>query len=144
MMLAGWNPLWVGFSSDPLERMRFFNAVPQALIVSMGVAFMIIGGVSLCSKSSERKTPISYWIAEHAFALYLTHMLALRLVHRHVPSTGIGFWGLLFIVFLSSGVLAAIVRWCIERPALALRSRLLTGVNPAGEAVVRRNPTNPR
>lgn len=128
-----WNPHWVGLTPAPEERMGMYNAVWQFLLVSIGTALLIGAGVARYERGRRDDLPGSAWLADHAYTLYLTHLLARDCVMRFLPDDGRGFAVALIAAFALSITFAVALRTLVEKPGLRWRDRLLSPAVPAAE-----------
>lgn len=117
-----WMPALGGGTSDPLERLRWFNAVPGFLLLSVGAALTIPWALQL-----RTPQPISRMlavVADHTYAIYLVHEAARDLVIR-VGRTLVmpaPLWWM--SVLLVTALMAALLHRFVERPGLDLRDRV--------------------
>lgn len=122
-IVAGtWNPWWTGFGSDGVDRMAFFPAVPGFVVVSVGVALLL----PLAETARVRSVALgagTLFVAEHAYALYLTHDQILRFTGG--VSQRYGFWPALVVTFVLAFAVAVGLRRLVERPVLVVRDRWL-------------------
>ncbi len=119
--ISAWWPGLVGTGVRSSERLLFFNAVWQFLGVGLGTGLMIIGGVALHERGVSLKIPGSLWLAEHAYVLYLCHLIPPAWVAKGQP-----FW-LGFVYSVAASMLIAVVlRQLVELPGLRLRNRVLS------------------
>ncbi len=123
-----YNP-WA-YDWTPEDYMSFFSMVPASFGVSLGVALLLPLSSSAPITNSSWWQRILTWIAEHAYALYLTHVavyfwlvvLAGPLIADHFPSHAYlvavtAMWGCSFAA-------AILLRTCIEKPGLRFRNWL--------------------
>lgn len=122
---ASFTPWFTGEGIAGTERMRFFPAVPGFLLVSVGVASCIPWASQARLTRRWLAVPVTF-VADHAYALYLTHEQvagSVRALARARPFTS--FWLLLATVTVVSFLAAATLRTVVERPFLRLRDRWL-------------------
>jgi peptidoglycan/LPS O-acetylase OafA/YrhL len=127
-----WMPYLSGWGYDGTDRMRYFPAVPGFFLVSLGVALLL-------PAAQQDLTPRWWmrparWLADHAYALYLTHELAHDAVLRWMPWT----WPFpvqIAAAFLGAGLLAVALRQLVEKPALRWRDRVQGRATGQGAAV---------
>jgi peptidoglycan/LPS O-acetylase OafA/YrhL len=116
-----WNPFLAGFTTDPRERLAFFPAVPGFFVIAIGVAFML-PSASL-PRAPTRVSRLLAGIADHAYALYLTHELARDAVVAALGRFALPFAVILACVVAGTVCFALILRRFIESPALRYRDR---------------------
>lgn len=121
ILLATWSPWATGTGIEGVDRMRFFAAVPGFLIVSLGTGALVPWAATVRFASAWALAPIR-WVAEHAYALYLTHELAIEAGRRLSPDS---FSRAVPIVLLLAGLFAVLLRSGVEQPVLKWRDRWL-------------------
>lgn len=115
VLLCAFNP-WA-FAWTEMDRTGWFASVPSLLGVSLGVALLLPAATSL----PPIRAPWVTWIAEHAFALYLTHVFGYTIAARLLHVSG---FPLLVAMLLCAGLCAVVLRLTVERPGLWMRDRL--------------------
>lgn len=121
---ATWAPWVAGFTGAPEERMAFFPAVLGFVLVSTGTAAML----PLASRDAHASRWLAapfVFVAEHAYALYLTHQQVGGEVNHLLRKTGAPFGVIFAVAVAASFGCAWLLRRFVEVPGLALRDRLL-------------------
>ncbi len=119
---SSWNPLATGWTAETSERMGWFAAVPAFSFVSIGVALTIPLAVNAQVHSTFWPRIVS-WISEHAYSIYLTHMLALDFATNTASWYALPFGFSLSIGILMALALSSALRSGVEKPGLRLRDR---------------------
>lgn len=120
LVASQWLPLLTGATADPRERLGFYNAVPGFFVVSLGVAFLLPWATSW--RAPRIVARLLAVVADHAYALYLTHELARDAVTQALAGRTLPFALWLVLVVLASALLAAGLRAGVERRGLGWRA----------------------
>jgi peptidoglycan/LPS O-acetylase OafA/YrhL len=117
-----------------LDRLEFFPAVPGFLAISIAVGLLVPGANSWrnAPKPFER---ITVWIAEHAYALYLTHELARGVASKIAPLVGLGWLGRWVAALGTAALLAMVLRRLVEQPALKARDAYVGWLSRTPDAI---------
>jgi peptidoglycan/LPS O-acetylase OafA/YrhL len=121
---ATWAPWLAGYGIDGSDRMALFPAVAGFALVSIGVGLAIPLAVQARIRATWIATP-AVFVADHAYALYLTHEQAIGVAGRAAAWWGLGFWPALGIAAALSLGVAVVLRRMVEIPALSYRDRWL-------------------
>lgn len=114
-----WWPFLAGATSNPLERMTWFNAVPGFFLVSLGTALVIPLAASWNAPGRLGRAWAVF--ADHAYATYLVHELARDAVVALVGSRAMTFGGWLAACVVATALGAAALRGLVELPGLRWR-----------------------
>ncbi len=123
LMATPWMPFLGGTSSDRLERMGWFNAVPGFLVVGLGTALVL--PLAVRWEAGDRA---GRWVARAAnlvYATYLTHELARDAVLAALGEREVGFPTTLVAVLTACAAFAWTLHRFVEAPALSWRERVV-------------------
>ncbi|MBI3548718.1 MAG: acyltransferase [Elusimicrobia bacterium] len=123
--VAAFCPGLTGWTSADAERMRFFNAVPGMTFASLGVALALPLAAAPSGRADSLLKDAAAWVADHAYALYLTHDLAIALARLGTQHLGAGFWLSAPSAALFAIAFAIVLRAAVELPGLAWRESVL-------------------
>ena len=121
---SSYNP-WT-FAWIEGDRMSWFGVVPQFFGVSLGTALMLPLASGASSGGAWWKSWIT-WVAEHAYALYLTHTVVYFVVMVSVAETirlvvpRHAYWLTTATMLAGALVAAWLLRTAVEKPGLRLR-----------------------
>jgi peptidoglycan/LPS O-acetylase OafA/YrhL len=123
-----YNP-WA-YDWTPDDYRSYFGMVPASFGVSLGVALLLPLSATVPATSSTWWQRILTWIAEHAYTLYLTHVivffwvlyLAGSVIAEHFPSHA--YLVAITSMWACSFAAAILLRACIEKPGLRFRDWL--------------------
>ncbi|WP_242371188.1 acyltransferase family protein [Anaeromyxobacter sp. SG26] len=130
VVASTFTPWATGSGVDGLDRMRFFAAVPGFFMVSLGVALMIPWASSAPVRHRWIALP-AVFVAEHAYALYLTHEQVIGAVKRLVVR-GLPYAVAPVAVAIGAVLVAVALRQLVEKPGLKLRERMLVSRGRVG------------
>lgn len=131
LIATPWMPWLAGGSSDRLERMLLFNAVPGFLLVSIGTALVLPWATRV---SFPR--PVSALlaaVADHAYALYLVHELARDGVLAGFRGAVMPAAAWIALAVGVSVAFAVLLRRLVELPGLRFRDRAATAQAPSSD-----------
>ena len=128
ILISNWGPTFSGNSIQGGVPLTGYSVVFLLCLVYLGVALLIVLGTSE-KFYDQLRVPGSRWLADHAYALYLTHELSIWTLKNWIPKTfqweplQIHFGLSLVLAFLLSCVFSIILRNAVELPGLRLRAR---------------------
>ena len=123
-----WIPAIGGGTSEPLERLLWFNAVPGFFVVSGGAALLMPWALQLRTPELISR-PLAV-LADHTYAIYLVHEAARDLV-LHIGRSrkwSCASWWILSLAM--TALMAALLHRYVERPGLERRERAATSAPP--------------
>lgn len=122
-----YNPLLGPWGNVALQRFPLF--VPGFLGISLGVGLLLPAAVAIPVNPRRPAARIVTWIAEHAYALYLTHLIAFHCVEvldglARARGVDAPFSLRLAVAVLACVAFAAALRFTVELPAIRWRDRI--------------------
>lgn len=124
-----WWPFLAGATSNPAERMTWFNAVPGFFLVSLGTALVLPFAASWHAPEPIGRALAAF--ADHAYATYLVHEVARDAVASLLGPRVMPFamWFTACLVATALGAMA--LRRLVELPGLRWRDRQLRAASTA-------------
>lgn len=126
-IFATWNPLLTGESYSVQERLTYYSAVPQFFIVSLAVCLVVPICMQTCHATrgnlSKGLSLLLFFVADHAYAVYLVHELSRDLLLKKLCNWVSDFWLLFIGSLVLTFIFAFFLRLFVEKPALKLRSK---------------------
>jgi peptidoglycan/LPS O-acetylase OafA/YrhL len=120
LVVFTYNPWAYGWHEA--DRMSFFAAVPGFFGISAGAAMLLPAAVRSTTAKPTWWSGAATWIAEHAYALYLTHTTVFGIAWRWLGTKSMPYF-ILAIGMLSVALLVAwLLRHAVEVPGLRFRS----------------------
>lgn len=100
-------------------------------VLSFGFGLLVLAATDPNGWLGRRELPGVCWLATVSYSLYLSHKIAMHLVHEHIaPSMESQGW-LLFAIYVAAILLCgAALHYLVERPGLRLRDRLAARSTP--------------
>lgn len=150
-MLRAFRPLWwqrlqahstallfgagaVFYLCAQIPLMSMAGATLLFPLVALGCAALVVSITSPSSYLARRRVPGAQTLAVLAFSLYLTHRQIYHWLDTLVPQLSEQSTIVATAGYIAASLLgAALLYWLVERPALALRRRLLTAPQAGGK-----------
>ncbi len=116
------------------NRVSFSAIVFGFPIIAVGYGFWVLSAISPSSFLYQLKSSLTAFIATLSFSMYLIHKSVRYLCHKHLSIL----WAIdkdsvlmFFICLAATFLLALLLRYIVEKPALKLRDYLLHKLNAA-------------